>query len=200
VTWIETIEPEDAEGKIADLYQRVRNTDGGVDNILQAHSLRPSTLEGHMSLYKAVLHHPANQLPAWFREALGVFVSQLNKCQYCVDHHAAGMRRLIADEQRADATMEALQSGNWGDVFKASQRAALAYARVLTRDPGSIDPLEVEDLRAAGWNDGEILEINQVVAYFAYANRTVLGLGVEAGGETLGLAPVAGDEDDWRHA
>lgn len=200
MTWIETIEPEEAEGNVADLYQRVRNPDGGVDNILQAHSLRPNTLEGHMSLYKAVLHHPANQLPAWFREALGVFVSQLNQCQYCVDHHAAGMRRLIADGQLADATMEALHSGNWGDVFKASQRAALAYARALTRDPGSIDPLEVEDLRAAGWNDGEILEINQVVAYFAYANRTVLGLGVEADGETLGLAPVAGDEDDWRHA
>ena len=29
----------------------------------------------------------------------------------------------------------------------------------------------VEGLRAAGYDDGEILEINQVTAYFAYANR-----------------------------
>jgi len=147
-----------------------------------------------------VLHHPANTVPAWFREALGVLVSQLNRCQYCVEHHAAGMRRFIDDDKLADATMEALQSGNWGNAFKAGQRAALAYAKALTLDPGSIDPLEVEDLRAAGWDDGEILEINQIVAYFAYANRTVLGLGVETDGEPLGLAPVTGEQDDWHHA
>lgn len=34
------------------------------------------------------------------------------------------------------------------------------------------------------------LEINQVVAYFAYANRTVLGLGVNTEGEILGLSPA----------
>ena len=38
-------------------------------------------------------------------------------------------------------------------------------------------------LREAGWDDGEILEINQVCAYFAYANRTVLGLGCSTEGE-----------------
>jgi hypothetical protein len=44
------------------------------------------------------------------------------------------------------------------------------------------------------------LEINQVVAYFNYANRTVLGLGVETSGDLLGLSP--GDSDDpenWQH-
>ena len=55
-------------------------------------------------------------------------------------------------------------------------------------------------MRAAGFDDGEILEINQVVAYFAYANRTVQGLGVTTRGDVLGLSPP--DSDDgagWRH-
>ncbi len=55
-------------------------------------------------------------------------------------------------------------------------------------------------MRAEGLSDGEILEVNQVVAYFAYANRTVLGLGVTTAGDTLGLSPSASDQpDDWRH-
>jgi len=42
----------------------------------------------------------------------------------------------------------------------------------------------IETLRAAGASDGEILEVNQVTGYFAYANRVVLGLGVTLDGET----------------
>jgi uncharacterized protein YciW len=40
-----------------------------------------------------------------------------------------------------------------------------------------------------GWSDGEILEINQVAAYFNYANRTVLGLRVQIDGDIIGLSP-----------
>ena len=39
---------------------------------------------------------------------------------------------------------------------------------------------DVARLRKAGWADGQILEINQVAGYFAYANRTVTGLGVDS--------------------
>ena len=55
-------------------------------------------------------------------------------------------------------------------------------------------------MRGADLSDGEIPEANQVVSYFAYVNRTVLGLGVATRGDTLGLSP--GDIDDagdWRH-
>ncbi|MEL6676889.1 MAG: alkylhydroperoxidase, partial [Bacteroidota bacterium] len=47
---------------------------------------------------------------------------------------------------------------------------------------------------------GEILEINQVVSYFHYANRTVLGLGVNTQGEILGLSPSDDDNhENWSH-
>jgi len=55
-------------------------------------------------------------------------------------------------------------------------------------------------LRDGGYNDGEILEANQVIAYFNYANRTVLGLGISLDGEKLGLSPNNIDNrDDWSH-
>ena len=70
-------------------------------------------------------------------------------------------------------------------------------ARVFAYCPGGIGPEDIEALRAAGLKDGRILEINQVTAYFAYANRTVTGLGVDTAGEVLGFSPD--DSQDWHH-
>jgi len=53
-------------------------------------------------------------------------------------------------------------------------------------------------MRVAGLEDGEILEVNQVAAYFAYDNRTVSGLGVSTKGEKLGLSPD--DGENWAHS
>ncbi|MCH8895890.1 MAG: alkylhydroperoxidase, partial [Proteobacteria bacterium] len=87
----------------------------------------------------------------------------------------------------------------WGDVFDAREKAALNYARQLTASPGTINEAAVAVLRYAGCSDGEILEINQVTAYFAYANRTVLGLGVGHEDEELGRSPSSDRPDDWGH-
>ena len=60
---------------------------------------------------------------------------------------------------------------------------------------------DIEKLRGAGLDDGEILEINQVSSYFAYANRMVLGLGIDTDGDVIGLSPGGSDDpDDWQHA
>jgi uncharacterized protein YciW len=77
----------------------------------------------------------------------------------------------------------------------------LAYAIKLTHTPGCIEAADINALREAGFTDGEILELNQVAAYFAYANRTVSGLGVDTDGESLGQSPSTGDDESgWSHA
>jgi AhpD family alkylhydroperoxidase len=68
-------------------------------------------MAGHMTLYKYVLHHPDNTVPKWFLETIGVWVSLLNRCRYCVDHHAKGLERLLRDPARAAAIRAALESG-----------------------------------------------------------------------------------------
>lgn len=203
VTWIRTIPFGEATGRLRKLYERIRGPDGQLDNIMMAHSLRPHSMEGHMALYKNVLHHSANQVPYWFLEALGVYVSMLNDCEYCVEHHTAGLRRLLGDgaRARADEIRSALEREELTDVFSAAEACALAYARCLTREPAAVSETMLEDLRQHGYDDGMILEINQVCAYFAYANRTVLGLGCTTDGEALGLSPGATDDPgDWSHS
>ena len=188
MAWVRIIEPADADERLATIYKRFAGG-GQVDQILLAHSLRPHTLEGHMALYRAVLHHPGNTLNPAFAEAIGVLVSRSNGCDYCVAHHLAGMRRALADPDRADGWASALEAGPREEFFDTRQRAALAYAEHLALAPGEIEESEIAVLRRSGWTDAEILEINQITAYFCYANRTALGLGVSAEGERLGEHP-----------
>jgi uncharacterized peroxidase-related enzyme len=199
-SWIDTVSYEDSEARLRRIYDKIRGPTGQIDNILRLHSLRPHTLEGHLALYKSVLHHTGNRLPVWLLEAIGTYVSLLNQCDYCLEHHFEGLRSLLRDDDRAQAMRRAMETGNFGEVFDARESEILRYAERLTRDPAALSEEAVEQLRSVGLEDGEILEVNQVTAYFAYANRTVQGLGGTTAGETLGLSPdPSGDLDDWEH-
>ncbi|MDZ4093922.1 MAG: peroxidase-related enzyme [Paracoccaceae bacterium] len=184
MSWIEIIAYDAADDRLRAQYDKVKGPDGKVDNVLAVHSLRPHTMDGHMGLYRQVLHSPHNTLPKWFLEALGVWVSQLNGCGYCRTHHFAGMRRLMRDDARANAISAAIDSRDIASApLDAAQKLAFRYAEILTLAPAAVGADIIDQLRTAGLSDGEILEINQVSAYFSYANRTVLGLGcaLEAG-------------------
>jgi uncharacterized peroxidase-related enzyme len=197
--WIKFVSYLESDGKLRTLYDRIKGPNNNVDNIMMVHSLRPHTLEGHMAMYKNVLHHTSNSLPKWLLELTGVYVSLLNGCEYCVEHHFNGLKRLLRDDARADAMRNALEKNEFAGVFDARENAILRYAEALTKNPASMTESLVQAMREAGLSDGEILEINQVVSYFAYANRTVLGLGVTTEGDVLGLSPNASNGDDWKH-
>lgn len=202
MSWIKTIDPDEASGKLKEIYNRVSTPNKRVDNILMAHSLRPHTLVGHMQLYKNVLHHSSNTLPKWFLETIGVYVSLLNKCAYCVDHHFAGLQKLLKSEvDKTAAILFALNKDEPEVYFSGKELLLLQYAKKLTLLSSSITKTDIELLQNNGIDDGEILEANQVTAYFCYANRTVLGLGVNTDGDELGLSPGNSDNpDDWNHA
>jgi len=201
MTWIKTISYEASEGALRKLYDRINGPDNNVDNIMMAHSLRPHTMEGHMAIYKYVLHHPRNELPKTYLETIGVYVSLLNECRYCIDHHFAGLLRLLNDDQRGAQIRVALDARNPATAYEGKELAGLLYVDKLTTNPTSLTCVDIEGLRDAGFDDGEILEINQVAAYFNYANRTVLGLGVNTEGDIIGLSPGdSTDPDNWSHA
>lgn len=202
MAFINVIEPGRANGQLKRIYQRVQAPDGQVDNVLQVHSLRPHTLAGHMAIYKAVLHHSSNRLPEWYLEAIGVLVSRLNGCTYCASHHAEGMKRLLtAESLDFEPYVHSLERSQPGEPFTPREQLGLAYASKLTQIPGQVEKPDIDRLRKAGFDDGEILEINQVTAYFAYANRTVSGLGVNIDGEELGQSPETGDDESgWSHS
>lgn len=201
MSWIKTVPYQDATGKLKMLYDRVKGADNNVDNIMMAQSLRPHSMEGHMTMYKNVLHHSGNRIPKWFLEVIGVWVSSLNNCSYCVEHHFGGLTRLLADDAKSAAILKAVEAGDLAEApLSSSQKQAMAYAEKLTLSPQEMVETDVKMLREADFSDGEILEINQVVAYFNYANRTVVGLGCSTEGDIIGLSPNDSDDpENWNH-
>lgn len=63
-------------------------------------------------------------------------------------------------------------------ALNSRQRALLDYAVKLTREPGAMTVEDLAPLRAVGFSDRAILDLNQAVAYMAYVNRVADGLGV----------------------
>lgn len=184
--WIEMIADEDADPALAAALDLARTPHGTVDNVMRVHSLRPNTMNGHVILYRACLHDQANTVPTWFQEVISSYVSVLNDCPYSFANHWANARHLIGDDARADTVEAALKALSPATAFDGAERAALIYAEKLTLSPGAMEPGDVAALRDAGWSDGEILEINQIICYFNYANRLLNGLGVTTDGDVVG--------------
>lgn len=184
--WIEMIEDSEATGKVKEMYEKARSPHGTVDNVMRCQSLRPHTIEGHMAIYKSVLHNPDNKIPFWFLEVVASYTSIVNKCKYSLTHHFMNARRLIKDKARSDAIYAALQDHEPEREFSGKELALLNYAKKLTANVAGMEETDMEPLRAAGCDDGEILEVNQVVAYFNYSNRVLNGLGVTTEGDVIG--------------
>ena len=200
MSWIKVISLKDATGKLKQIYKRVKGPNNQIDNVLSIHSLRPHTLTGHMSLYKNTLHHSDNTFPNWFLELLGTYTSYINQCDYCYKHHFAGMKRFLNDDNKANDLKFHIENNTLRKILNNKELALVNYAKSLTFNAFNISKTDIDALRNLGINDGEILETNQVVAYFNYANRTVLGLGVNTDNEILGLSPKSkADDSAWNH-
>ena len=93
-----------------------------------------------------------------------MLTSVLNGCLFCTVGHtekltAAGYGELA---QAIKADPEGVMTG------EAKADAAISYARKLVTDPRHIVQEDVTALRDAGWSDLDILDINNISAYYCY--------------------------------
>ena len=59
-------------------------------------------------------------------------------------------------------------------------RAMLTYAEKLTQTPGQVNAGDVEALRAAGFDERQILDVVLITAKFAFMTRLADGVGIRA--------------------
>ena len=184
--WIKMVSDQDAEPHLKELLDDARTPHGTVDTVMRVHSLRPETMNGHVTLYRSILHSDDNQLPFWFLEIVASYTSILNDCTYSLTHHFMNVRNLLSDQPRSDRIFVALKAHRPEDEFDGKELAFLHYAAKLTVDVGQMIKSDFEALKIAGCEDGEILEVNQVCAYFNYSNRLLNGLGCTTDGDQIG--------------
>lgn len=176
MAWIDTIDVEEAEGALEDVYDEIAGERGKIANIMEVQSLAPEAMLEHMELYAELLFGDSG-LSREEREMIATVVSSANDCPYCVQHHGVALDAYWDDE----ALVERF-AADWRTLGHLSdrQRAMLRYAEALTENPAAIGEGDVEALRDAGLEDEEILRVNLVASYFNFVNRIAEGLGVEA--------------------
>ena len=181
------ITDNEASEEVKSVFDQARTPHGTLDNVMRIHGLRPDTMLGHLHLYRSVLHSNDLTLAISFLEVIAAYVSSLNQCDYSFTHHWHNAEKLIDNIQLSNSVYRAIKKDNFEGLFEVKELALLKYAKKLTLSIQNMEKNDVEKLRVIGIIDGEILEVNQVVAYFNYSNRLLNGLGVSTSGDVVGF-------------
>lgn len=96
-------------------------------------------------------------------EQIAVAVADRNGCEYCLAAHTALGRKAGASA----AEMAAAQAGESADP---KTNAALRFALKLVDARGQVGDTDVQALRAAGFDDGQVVEILAHVALNLFTN------------------------------
>jgi uncharacterized peroxidase-related enzyme len=187
MAWIQTIDPDDATGELAEIYGAIAGARGGVANVHRAQSLNPRAIRAHLELYKAVVF-ARSSLSRPARERIAVVVSHANRCAYCVAHHGESLRQL----GESPALVEALAQGEIPADLGEGDAALLSWARKATSRPADCSEDDLAALRRHGFDDRALLDASLTVAYFCFVNRLVLLLGVDVEAD---YARTCGDAD-----
>ena len=176
MAWIETVGWGDASGPLRDAYDWQAAALGEPAEFTMLGSLYPAIVEERLRLYRTVEHCPS-QLSAIERQSAALVTSRLNG----TDHCASGLRLKLESLGLAVEVLDAIDADpahvRTGD---ARFDAICAHAAKLTRSPAAVAEDDLAPLRDHGLSDLDILDLNNIVAYYAYINRVVMGLGLRS--------------------
>ncbi|MEE8440888.1 MAG: peroxidase-related enzyme [Spirochaetia bacterium] len=173
---IEMVQPENATGDLAKVYEELVESRGRIAEVHKIQSLHPQSIRDHMRLYLTVMF-ARSPLSRAEREMIAVVVSAGNGCAYCVRHHGEALNHFWKDWSRIEE-LSARQAAATG--LTERERALCVYAQAVAQDPaGPGTETAMNDLRALRLDDRAILDATLVVSYFSFVNRMVLALGVD---------------------
>ena len=185
MVWIRTIEPEDAEGRLAEAYAWQSRKLGRPTEFTQLGSLAPEVVHARLVLYRASEGVPSRLTPVQ-KLLIAYLTSILNATPHC-----AALARTELCRLSQDALVRSLDARDY-DSLSPGDHALAVYVEKLTLRPGEIVPSDVDALRAAGFDDLDILDANNQCAHLNYTNRVANGLGLltEPGSEERSRARV----------
>ena len=146
---IPLVDPATAPPAAKQLLDAVQAKLGIVPNLFKVMAHAPGVLGAVLGTVDAL---GKGKLDGKLRERIALAVAESNRCGYCVSAHTA------------IGKMNGLSEGEINDArdYKASdartQTALRFVERVVTRH-GAVEPSDVESLRKAGFDNGEIIEI-----------------------------------------
>ena len=143
------------------LLEGVKKQLGVVPNLFRLVANSPAALEGYLGLMGAL---NKGKLPAPTRERIALAVAELNGCSYCLSAHTYLGKNLAKLD---DAEITANRNGASNDP-KAD--AAVRFAVKVARERGHVGEDDLRAVKAAGYDDGQAIEIVLHVALNTWTN------------------------------
>lgn len=150
---ISTVAPEQASGRVAQVYRQVEQIWGRVPNTFRLYSASPDMLEMQWQYIGYYFQHPTLGFP--LLAAIRMLVSQDNECDYCIGMNEA---MLI---QRAGFTPEQTAAAKRDPAtlpLPAKDKAMLLFVLKATRTPKVVGAADLAALGELGWNDRDIFD------------------------------------------
>ncbi|WP_027570464.1 alkylhydroperoxidase domain protein [Bradyrhizobium sp. URHA0013] len=170
VSWIDPLpETELTERHFAGLVDRSRSKSEYFRLLVRD----PEVLEARTKTDKDIFYNVADGLPRAERELAAAATSRYNGCIYCASVHA---RFASTYSKRRDDVQRLLDEGvgaDLGERWNAVVKASVALAAT----PIAFGPDNIDELRRAGLDDAEIVDVINGASFFNWANRLMLSLG-----------------------
>ena len=149
MTRIEPVNHATAEGKTKTLLDGVQKAMGGVPNIVGTLAQGPAALEAYLGFSKAL---SGSTLPGGLREQIALTVAGANGCDYCAAAHTALGKNAGVDDAELERSLVAESSD-------PKTQAALVFSKAVVANRGWVGDADLENVRAAGFTDGDVIEI-----------------------------------------
>ena len=109
---VKLIEPENAKGKVKEIFDDISKTRGGdkVNNIWKALANDPDLLDATWNRIKKVMAPGA--LDSVTKELIYVAVSMTNSCEYCTKSHTAAAKKKGATEDMIKEMIDVMGIAN----------------------------------------------------------------------------------------
>jgi uncharacterized peroxidase-related enzyme len=137
------------------LLEGVKKQLGSVPNLFRTVGVSPAALQGYLGLNGALAK---GRLNAATRERIAITVAEIDGCSYCLAAHSYIAKNLVKLDDREIAASR--------DAASADPKvaAALRFAAKVVEARGHVSDTDVAEVKAAGYDDAEVIEIVAHVA------------------------------------
>lgn len=143
------------------LLQAVKKQLGVAPNLFRLVSNSPAALEGYLGLMGAL---NKGTLPAPTRERIALAVAEINGCSYCLSAHTY-LGKTLAKLDEAE-----IIANRGGASNDPKADAAVRFAAKVTRERGHTSEDDLRAVKAAGYDDAQVIEIVLHVALNTWTN------------------------------
>ena len=157
-----------ATGASQALLEQIHGAFGVTPNMFKAVANSPAALASMWAAFGAL---GSGTLGAKLGEQIAVAIADINDCEYCLAAHTALGRK-------AGATSDEMAAAQAGQSQDPKTAAALKFATSVVRNRARIGAGDVEALREAGFDDGQVVEIVAHVALNLFTNYVNVALAV----------------------